>query len=88
MSRQRSLETNLAAEYVSISELVQLTGYRYSTLKYYTEEGLIPFEQAGERLTRRFQREKTLARIEQTQALKKQGLSIPEIKAHLNRPGS
>ena len=33
---------------------MRLTGVRYSTLKFYTEEGMLPFEQAEENLTRRF----------------------------------
>ena len=48
MSRQRSMEKILASEYVSIGELVRITGFRYSTLKFYTEEGMLPFEQAEE----------------------------------------
>ena len=54
MSRQRSMEKILVSEYVSIGELVRITGCRYSTLKFYTEEGMLPFEQAEENLTRRF----------------------------------
>ncbi|MDF2513989.1 MAG: MerR family transcriptional regulator [Herbinix sp.] len=80
MSRQRSLEKIAASEYVSIGELVRLTGSRYSTLKFYTEEGMLPFEQEEENLTRRFPREKTVARIHEIQGMKKQGCSIPEIK--------
>ena len=45
MSRQRSMEAILASEYVTIGELTRLTGVRYSTLKFYTEEGFLPFEQ-------------------------------------------
>ena len=48
------MEKILASEYVSIGELVRITGCRYSTLKFYTEEGMLPFEQAEENLTRRF----------------------------------
>ncbi|GAA4653497.1 helix-turn-helix domain-containing protein [Anaerocolumna aminovalerica] len=80
MSRQRSLEKIAASEYVSIGELVRLTGSRYSTLKFYTEEGILPFEQEEENLTRRFPREKTIARINEIQELKRQGYSISEIK--------
>jgi len=80
MSRQRSLEKIAASEYVSIGELVRLTGNRYSTLKFYTEEGILPFEQEEENLTRRFPREKTIARINEIQELKRQGYSISEIK--------
>ena len=51
MSRQRSMEVIEQAEYVTIGELVRLTAVRYSTLKFYTEEGMLPFEQAEENLT-------------------------------------
>ena len=70
MSRQRSMEKILVSEYVSIGELVRITGCRYSTLKFYTEENL----------TRRFPREAAVARIEQIRSLRQDGLSIPAIK--------
>lgn len=80
MSRQRTMEKILSSEYVSIGELVRITGCRYSTLKFYTEEGMIPFEQEEENLTRRFPREKAIQKINEIQELKRKGLSIPEIK--------
>lgn len=85
MSRQRSMVTILSSEFVSIGELVRLTNSRYSTLKFYAEEGILPFEQMEENLTRRFQREKSIARIEEIKLLKKQGYSIPEIKEFLKK---
>ena len=86
MSRQRSIEKIQASDYVSIGELARLTGCRYSTLKFYTEEGMLPFEQPEENLTRRFPREKAVARLQEIQRLKAQGLSIPEIKASTPGP--
>jgi len=83
MSRQRSIDKILASEFVSIGELVRLTGCRYSTLKFYTEEGMLPFKQEEENLTRRFPREEALVKIQEIQGLKKQGLSISEIKERL-----
>ncbi|WP_283674763.1 helix-turn-helix domain-containing protein [Butyricicoccus sp. Marseille-Q5471] len=83
MSRQRSLETIQSAQFVSIGELVRLTGCRYSTLKFYTEEGLLPYEQAEQNLTRRFPRERAIARIAKIQALKTSGCRIDEIKVRL-----
>jgi len=77
------METILASEYVSIGELVRITGVRYSTLKYYTEEGMLPFEQAEENLTRRFPRENAVRQIERIRSFRLQGLSIPEIKERL-----
>ena len=60
MSRQRSMETIAKSEYVTIGELVRLTDTRYSTLKFYTEEGMLPFEQAEQNLTRRYRREESV----------------------------
>ncbi|ROR31817.1 MerR-like DNA binding protein [Mobilisporobacter senegalensis] len=83
MSRQRSLEAILSSEYVTIGELVRITETRYSTLKYYTEEGMIPFEQEEEKLTRRYKRDITIKQIERIKKLKKFGLSIDELKKEL-----
>ncbi len=83
MSRQRTMEKIMVSEYVSIGELVRITGCRYSTLKFYTEEGLLYFEQEEENLTRRFPREKTLRRIAEIKELREKGKSIPDIKQML-----
>ena len=85
MSRQRSMETIQAAEYVTIGELVRLTGTRYSTLKYYTEEGMLPFAQSEANLTRRYRREESVARIARIKALRESGRSIPQVKQALHR---
>ena len=84
MSRQRSMEAILASEYVTIGELVRLTGTRYSTLKFYTEEGFLPFEQEEQRLTRRYPREATAERIAYIKSLREEGKTIPQIKEILN----
>lgn len=84
MSRQRSLETIKKSAYITIGELVRLTGMRYSTLKFYTEEGMIPFEQEEENLTRRYKCLEAIERIFYIKRLKDQGKTIPEIKAVIN----
>lgn len=83
MSRQRKLEVIQQAEDVTIGELVRLTDTRYSTLKYYTEEGMLPFQQAEENLTRRYKREESVRRISRIKALRQKGKSIQQIKALL-----
>lgn len=80
MSRQRTMEAILASEYVTIGELVRLTGARYSTLKFYTEEGFLPFRQEEQKLTRRYPRDKTVERIELIRRLRTEGKTIPQIK--------
>ncbi|HIQ58736.1 MAG TPA: MerR family transcriptional regulator [Candidatus Merdivicinus intestinavium] len=83
MSRQRSMETIAKSEYVTIGELVRLTDTRYSTLKFYTEEGMLPFEQAEQNLTRRYRREESVERILWIKERRREGRTIPEIKALL-----
>ncbi len=85
MSRQRTLEVISNSEYVTIGELVRLTGARYSTLKFYTEEGMLPFEQEDTQLTRRYKRIDSIKRIDEIKKLREQNKSIPEIKELLKK---
>lgn len=85
MSRQRTIEKIMESEYVSIGELVRLTNARYSTLKFYTEEGMLPFEQSETNLTRRFKRVEAITRIEQIKEMRQSGKTIPQIKEILSR---
>ena len=80
MSRQRTMEKILTSEYVTIGELARLTGCRSSTLKFYTEEGMLPFEQPEQNLTRRYRREESVARVEWIRAMRESGKTVPEIK--------
>lgn len=85
MSRQRSLEVIESSEYVTIGELVRLTEVRYSTLKHYTEEKILPFEQEEENLTRRYKRIESIKRITFIKELRENGKTIPQIKEILSR---
>lgn len=88
MGRQRSYEVISTAEFVTVGELVRLTDTRYSTLKFYTEQGMLPFEPTEENLTRRYRRADSLARIARIQTLKQLGLSVEEIKQALRTQNS
>ena len=83
MSRQRSMEVISQSECVTIGEVVRRTDGRYSTLKFYTEQGLLPFEQAEQNLTRRYRREESVERIELLRRLREEGKSVGEIKEML-----
>ena len=87
MSRQRKLEVIQQAEDATIGELVRLTDVRYSTLKFYTEQGMLPFQQAEENLTRRYKREESIRRIQWIKALRQEGKSIQQIKQMLHAQG-
>lgn len=77
------MEKILASEYISIGELARLTGCRYSTLKFYTEEGMLPFEQAEQNLTRKYRRQESVARVEWIRRERESGRTVPEVKAML-----
>ncbi len=83
MSRRRSMEKIMESDYVTISELVRLSEVRYSTLKYYTEQGILPFEQEDTRLTRRYLRISSLERLALIRQLKERGYTIEEIKEQM-----
>lgn len=85
MSRARSLDKIQNSDWITISELVQITSMRYSTLKYYTEEGLIPYEQLDSRLVRRYPRVEVIKRLNEINQLKINGLTIGEIKNSLGK---
>ena len=62
-----------------------LTGnkFHFSINVYTTEEGMIPFEQAEEKLTCRYRRVEAVERINLIKKLKADGRSIPQIKEFL-----
>lgn len=82
------MEVISQSEYVTIGELVRLTDVRYSTLKFYTEQGLLPFDQAEQNLTRRYRREESIERIRLLRRLREEGRSVPQIKELLSGSGS
>ena len=83
MSRKRDFDKISTSEYVSIGELARLTGMRYSTLKFYTEEGMLEFEQEEENMTRRYKRVESIAILGRIKELKASGLNIEEVKKSL-----
>jgi len=70
---------------LTIGELAEVSGVRLTTLKYYTELGILPFSQEGKRLTRKYKEEEALERLEKIKGLKEKRLTIKEIVGHFNR---
>jgi len=73
-------------EVLTIGELAEVSGVRLTTLKYYTELDILPFNQGGERLTRKYNKEEALERLEKIKELKEKRLTIKEIVEHFNKP--
>lgn len=79
MSTASTLEKKL----IGRKQLAKLTGHRDSTLKFYSEQGLLPFEQAGQGLARRYDLELAGNRLREIEDLRQAGLSIEQIKTRL-----
>jgi len=69
---------------LTIGELAEVSGTRLTTLKYYTELGILPFNQAEKRLTRKYIKEEALERLEKIKELKEKRLTIKEIVKHFD----
>ena len=73
-------------EVLTIGELAEVSGTRLTTLKYYTELGILPFNQVEKRLTRKYTEGKALERLEKIKELKEKRLTIKEIIDYFNKP--
>ena len=80
MSKKTTEESNI----LTIGELAEVSGVRLTTLKYYTELGILPFNQAEKRLTRKYKKEEALERLEKIKELKEKRLTIKEIVEHFD----
>jgi DNA-binding transcriptional MerR regulator len=72
-------------EKVGRKTLAELAGVRDSTLKFYSEQGLLPYHQAGPGLARRYDPNEAIARLDDIERLQAMGLDIEEIKGRLAR---
>lgn len=66
---------------IKIGELAELAGVRKSTIKFYTEEGLLPFQQADAGLVRWYEKTTAVKILNKIKSLRdKRRLTIAEIK--------
>lgn len=72
---------------LSQAELAEKLGVRPSTIKYYTQLALLPFEQNGAGGHRRYELEPVKHRLEIIQSLKAQGLNMNAIIKKLAKEG-
>ena len=81
--RKRTLEEIKKRDFLKISELAELCGVRYSTVKFYAELGLLPYEQQGKRLAKYYPTKEASQKLKEILRLRDKGQSIPEIISHL-----
>ena len=79
---KKTIEKN---KVLTIGELAEVSGIRLTTLKYYTELGILPFNQGGERLTRKYKEGEALGRLGKIKELKEKRLTIKEIVEHFEK---
>ena len=79
MPRKRDLEQIKKLDFLKMSELAELNGVRYSTIKYYAELGLLPYEQKDKRLAKYYPRIEASQRLKAILKLREQGDTVPEI---------
>lgn len=80
--RKRTLDEIKQREYLKLSELAELCDVRYSTIKYYSELGLLPYQQQGERLAKYYPSKQASKRVKDILRLRGKGKSVPEIISH------
>ena len=66
-----------------MSELAELCGVRYSTIKFYAELGLLPYEQQGKRLAKYYPTKEASQRIKEILKLRDKGQSVGEVISYL-----
>ncbi|MCK4446608.1 MAG: MerR family transcriptional regulator [Candidatus Marinimicrobia bacterium] len=79
---KKTIEKN---KVLTIGELAEVSGIRLTTLKYYTELGILPFNQAEKRLTRKYTEGEALERLEKIKEMKEKRLTIKEIIEHFGK---
>ena len=79
MPRKKTKKELLKQEYVKISGLVELTDARYSTIKYWTELGLLPLKEVEAGFANRYPTQEAIKRVKEIQALREKNKSIPEV---------
>jgi DNA-binding transcriptional MerR regulator len=81
--RKRTIEEIKQRDFLKMSELAELCGVRYSTIKFYAELGLLPYEQQGKRLAKYYPTKEASQRVKEILKLREKGKSIGEIISHL-----
>jgi len=79
MPTKRNLKQIKQREFLKLAELAELAGVRYSTIKYYSELGLLPYEQRGDRLAKYYPRAEATRRLKEILKLRRQGKTLTAI---------
>lgn len=81
--RKRTIDEIKKRDFLKMSELAELNNVRYSTIKFYSELGLLPFEQQGKRLAKYYPAKEASQRVKEILRLRDKGKSVGEVISHL-----
>lgn len=85
MPTKRTLDQIKQKEFLKMSELTELTGVRYSTIKYYGELGFCLMNKKEKDLPRYYPRIEATQRLEEILKLREQGKTITDIIGYFIR---
>ena len=77
--KKQTIKKDKPYETLIISKFAELNNVRYSTIKFYSELGLLPYEQKGGRLARYYPVKEASKRLKEILTLRAKGKSIPDI---------
>jgi len=77
--RKRTIDEIKKREFLKMSELAELNGVRYSTIKYYSELGLLPYEQHGKRLAKYYPAKEASRKLNEILKLRAKKWTITDI---------
>jgi len=77
--RKRTMDEIKKRDFLKMSELAELNSVRYSTIKFYAELGLLPFEQKGKRLAKYYPAKEASQRLKDILKLRGKGKTISDI---------
>jgi DNA-binding transcriptional MerR regulator len=76
---KRTLDTIKKMDLLKMSELAELNGVRYSTIKFYSELGLLPYQQKEKRLAKYYPNKEASQRLKEILKMREKGYAIPVI---------
>lgn len=80
--RKKSLAEIRQLKFLKMSDLAELNGTRYSTIKHYAELGLLPYRQMGKRLAKYYPTREASKRLKEILAMRAKGRTLSEIIGH------
>ena len=81
-TQKKTTKNNPIKELLTMSELAEVSGVRYATIKYYSQIKILPFEQEGKRLRKYYNQKEAVKRLNEIKKLKDKRLTIKEITKH------